>query len=160
MARVLLGVLFLSLLLFGSQGAAAAPLHEAAKAGDIDRVQQLINEGVNLDAKAGSGTALHWAILKGHDGVAARLIEQGASVDIITSALGAPLHVAASKNNTAITLLLLEHGANPNVRRGDGFTPLHVAAEYARERAHRYPDRVRGEPKYARQFGTDSITSG
>src|SRR3954468_3488779 len=107
----------------------AGPLQDAAKVGNMALARQLIDQGADLNARAGFGTALHWAILNGHDDVAALFIERGADVNISTNTLGAPLHSAAAAGDTTITLVLLERGANVNARRGDLFTPLHIAAQ-------------------------------
>src|SRR3954451_12063825 len=108
----------------------AGPLQDAAKVGDVELARQLIDRGADLNARAGFGTALHWAILSGHDDVAVLLIDRGADVNISTRTLGAPLHSAAAAGDTTITLILLERGADANAPRlGDSFTPLHIAAQ-------------------------------
>jgi cytochrome c len=129
MRRSLLAVVAASVVPLSVASGLAAPLQDAAKAGDLERVRQLIDTGANLDARAGFGTALHWAIVNGHDEVAVLLIERGANVNVSTSALGTPLHSAAKAGNARVALLLLERGANVDARQGSGYTPLHLAAE-------------------------------
>lgn len=107
----------------------ARPLGDAAKAGDLERVRQLIDKGAKLNARTGHGTPLHWAVLHGHNEVAAFLLARGAKVNVKTIALGAPLHTAATQDNVAMARLLLKHGADPDIRTHSGYTPLHNAAE-------------------------------
>ena len=127
--RLLAVGLVASALLAGAPSIGASPLGDAAKAGDLERVRQFIDEGAELNAQSGFGRPLHWAILNGHDEVAALLVARGADVDAATTLLGAPLHAAAAKGSIVMARLLLEHGANPDAQRQNGFTPLHVAAE-------------------------------
>ena len=45
----------------------ASPLHNAAKMGDIRKVNQLITDGADVNAKGGSDwTPLHWAASRGN----------------------------------------------------------------------------------------------
>jgi ankyrin repeat protein len=62
--------------------ALAGPIHDAAKAGDVAKVRQLLANGAKVDARAKSGrTPLHWAARGGHADVVKALLAAGAKVD-------------------------------------------------------------------------------
>jgi cytochrome c len=103
----------------------AGPLQDAAKAGDLEKIEQLVAQGADVNEK-GLATALHYAIREGHVKAAELLIKRGADVNA-TSTWGTPLHLAASGGQADIAQLLLEHGADTNARR-QSQTPLHIAA--------------------------------
>ena len=68
-------------LLLGAVLAHAGPLHEAAGAGDVDKVRRLLAEGEDIGEMQALGTPLHWAALKGRLEVAEVLVAEGAKVD-------------------------------------------------------------------------------
>jgi cytochrome c len=108
----------------------ASSLHEAAKEGDLARIEQLLAQGADINERAGPATALHNAIQQGHAKAAELLIKRGADVNA-TSVLGTPVYFAASAGLADIVRLLLEHGADANVGR-QAQTPLHVTARVGR----------------------------
>jgi ankyrin repeat protein len=66
----------------GSPFAFAGPLHDAARAGDLEKVQVLIDEGAAIDAQSDRGeTPLILATLAGQREVVELLIEKGAAID-------------------------------------------------------------------------------
>src|SRR5262245_33057500 len=109
-----------------SSAVSAGPLQDAAKEGDLDKIEQLLAQGVNINEKTGLAPALHYAIREGHVEAVELLITRGADVNA-TSTWGTPLHLAASGGHADIARLLLERGADPNARRKTQ-TPLHLAA--------------------------------
>ena len=138
--------------------AMADPIHEAAEAGDVDRVLQLLDEGANVNASDDDGTPLQWALSSRQLDVIRLLLERGADPDVAgfmgtpleSAALGGdtelvellldhgaglhgsarstPLYRATQKGNLKVIDLLLEKGADPDVAATDGMTPLHEAA--------------------------------
>lgn len=57
----------------------AGPLHDAAREGDLDRVQSILRALPDVNAPDQAGyTALHYAALGGHLSVMKRLLYQGA----------------------------------------------------------------------------------
>ena len=59
-----------------------SPLHDACRgrAGDTERVRQLLDEGAPVDEKGEYGyTALMWASKRGHTEVVQLLLDNGAS---------------------------------------------------------------------------------
>jgi cytochrome c len=103
----------------------AGPLQDAAKAGDANKIEQLVSEGADVNEK-GLATALHYAVRGGHVKAVELLIARGAEINA-TSTWGTPLHLAASGGHAGITRLLLQRGADANARK-DTQTPLHIAA--------------------------------
>ena len=121
----------LAIWLVGAIGqAVAAPIHDAAKAGDMAKLQELLASGAKPDeARDGDeATALHIAVFDGNQAVAELLINAGADVNAHTRAGYTPLHLAALEGHDALTKLLLDHAAEIDPIAADGSTPLHLAA--------------------------------
>src|SRR5689334_10984710 len=89
------GLLFCALVLLVAALAAGADdrgeaLREAARAGDLTKVDALLAAGVPVDAPARYGqTPLYFAAEKGHLAVAQRLVERGANVNVRDGFFGA-----------------------------------------------------------------------
>jgi cytochrome c len=107
--------------------ATAGPLLDAARAGDIEQIKQLLATGADINESAGVGTALWYAIKEDHPETAVFLIQHGADVNAHTP-WGTPLHAAAAEGLEVVAQSLLERGADPNARGKANQTPLHVAA--------------------------------
>ncbi|CAH1249880.1 LRRIQ4 [Branchiostoma lanceolatum] len=107
-------------------------LRDAAGLGDEVRVQQLLAEGVDVNAADDDGrTALHSAAQNGHTGTVQALLKAGATVDARTMQhIGnrTPLHLAAENGHTGPVQALLAAGADINARDIMKKTPLHHAA--------------------------------
>lgn len=73
---------------------------------------------------------LHWAALKGYEGLARILLEKGLDADLRTTPQGkTALHFAALKGDESIIRLLLDKGAKADMQDiSYGFSPLHIAA--------------------------------
>lgn len=105
------------------------PLHEAALAGDIEKVESLLAKGADVNERDDEGrgrTALHCACEKGHAEVAKLLISKGAYVNAI-GWRKTPLHFAARSGDKATVELLLSKGADINAKSSAGRTPLFEA---------------------------------
>ena len=107
----------------------AAPIHDAAKTGDVAAITAALDAGADIDASEGGGTPLYFAVKKGHLAAAKLLIERGADVNVGSNYWGDLLTIATAKLRVDLMTLLLEHGANPN-STFDGESVLHVAAKY------------------------------
>ena len=103
---------------------------KAAKAGDADRVRELIESDVTLiDARDLDGSRpLHCAVWKGHRHVVEYLLSVGADVKAHNDNEHwgtTPLHAAAHANQAEIAQLLIAYGADVNATDRNGQTPLH-----------------------------------
>jgi len=107
-------------------------LFEAASAGDLDRLTELLAyDPASVDARSADGfTALHFAAFFGRPEAARLLVNHAADVDAHGTGWmsGTPLHSAASGSHAEVVGVLLEAGADPNARQSGGWTPLHAAA--------------------------------
>ncbi len=105
-----------------------ARLHEAARAGDFEKVEMLIPSGADVNGADRLGaTPLHLAAEEGDDLVAGLLIAAGAAVNASDVFQNTPLHLAASAGHLAVAEALIAEGADVNAQNGDGDCPLHHA---------------------------------
>ena len=87
-------------------------LIQAATNGDTATVQQLLDQGANIEAKAeNGGTALIWAANEGKTGVMKLLLEKGANIDASNDGITV-LSLAEKNDNPAAAELLRAHGAH------------------------------------------------
>lgn len=82
-------------------------LIDAAKAGDVNRVQALIEAGEDLEQKDGYGwTALNWAAGRGDPVTVLVLLEAGANADNSGRDLRTPYQIALAAGQVEIATLL------------------------------------------------------
>lgn len=105
------------------------PIHRAALAGDIQKVEAEIGKGVPVDAenKAGKATALQLAAGCGQVETMEYLLAHGANVNHRGRIGDTPLHTAATLGRYGAVECLLKHGADPGLRLDTGKTPLECA---------------------------------
>lgn len=78
----------------------ATPLQRLAKTGDPEGVKAQLEAGVDVSQRDGAGqTALHWAVLRGHEQVAALLLAWGADVNAADAQGVTPLLIAAGRRS-------------------------------------------------------------
>jgi ankyrin repeat protein len=123
-----LSLLIIFALLFPIQ-VHAGELHDAAQKGDIVKVRQLLEQGMDVNARDNyKDTPLHEAVDRANTDVAKLLIEKGADVNARGHHQKTPLHKAAIRANTDVAKLLIEKGADVNARDNSQWTPLDHAA--------------------------------
>lgn len=109
----------------------AGEIHEAAKAGDLEKIKSIIESNrsrLMVQDKYGY-TALHWSAIRAQWDVVKYLVEAGADVNAFALNENAPLHCAANHNNVAIVGLLIKKGSVVDKKNILGNTPLHVACQ-------------------------------
>lgn len=107
-----------AVLALASLGAAGADtrLADAARAGDLAGVEDLLRAGVAADTPEPDGTtALHWAAYRDDVEMAARLLAAGADVDRANAHGATPLSLACVNANPTMVGKLLEAGAEPGL---------------------------------------------
>jgi cytochrome c len=123
MRRLLLVVLMMC---FETSVPVAAPIHDAAKNGDVPAITAALNEGVDINASDGIATPLYYAIDRAHLEAAKLLIARGANVNLAAK-WGPPLLVAAESGKPEFVKLLLDAGADA-AAVFKGQTALHTVA--------------------------------
>ena len=107
------------------------PFIEAAKKGDLKRVQLYIDAGMDVNYKDNS-TALIAATAQGQLAMVKLLVRNGADVNE-ANYLGAPLQVSVFRSQLAanydVAVFLIQNGANVNQEADNGSTPLTLASD-------------------------------
>jgi len=118
----------LAVLAARSAAAADDPFVRAAAAGDMKTVRAMLQQGHDVDARAGDGsTALHWAVRAEDLDTTNALLRAGAKV-AVTNALGVtPAYLAAESGNAVILKRLLDAGADVKSADASGDTLLMAA---------------------------------
>lgn len=110
--------------------ASGQDIHEAPRAGDLERVKELIGSDPGLvNARStGGSTPLHYAATSDVPDVAEFLLSAGASVNEQNDSHYTPLHYAAAYDRPEVVKVLAEHGASLELKSLEGETPLHMGA--------------------------------
>ncbi len=120
--------------------ALAAPIHDAAKAGDVKRIEALLNAGAKVNARMADQSILEkplpcdkkksgWCPDPRFDPAdESDLIEYPKTIDGVRHR-ATPLHFAAGAGHPQAVKVLLDAGANPNAKTSREVTPLRLATE-------------------------------
>ena len=93
-----------------------AELAEAASKGDVERVDQLISQGVKVNARGKEGmTPLMYSMTRTSTKGLQRLLERGADANLQTQRGESAVSFAAHRQESESLKLLLAHGGNPNL---------------------------------------------
>src|SRR5438093_6224471 len=112
-----------------SHAAIRPPLLDAAKSGDKQTMQSLLQKGANVNATEGDGTtALHWASYRDDLETADLLIRAGAKINAANDLGATPLWTACQNGSEGMVRRLLGAGANPNAKLLLGETLLMIAS--------------------------------
>lgn len=105
------------------------PLGYAAHKGKLNKVQHLLQEGADVNARGDGGTpALAEAARNGHTHIVKVLLDHGADVDAKDDLGGTALTAGASDGHTNGVSTLIAKGADVNVKTMHGLTALMLAA--------------------------------
>lgn len=105
-------------------------LIEAAKKGQVDKVESLLEAGADVNARGQDRqTPLMAASLGGHPEVVQLLIEKGADVNATREHRRTALMSATFKGHAEVVRILVENGAKVNARDDEGATALSWALD-------------------------------
>ncbi len=103
-------------------------LFDAASRGDVRKIGQLINRGVNVNAgNAERETALHMAAAKGQYSTVIYLINHGANINARTVNNWLPIHHATRFRHAQIANYLKQRGSSPYAKTSDGVSAIDIA---------------------------------
>ncbi len=107
-----------------------ADLRTAAKEGNTEEVERLLDRGANIEAKDTYGrTPLMFAAKYGKTETVKLLMDRGANIEAKNNMGRTPLMIAAWRGDTETVELLLDHEANIEATdNSGGWTPLMLAA--------------------------------
>merc|ERR1712100_889717 len=111
-------------------------LHDAARRGDLQKVQEFLKDGKDVNSKDFKGvTPLGYAV--GHDQLSTVkvLIDAKANINDVDSAGNSAVHFAAGYGRVKVLEHLLAHGGNASKVNQMGLTPLGAAKQNNQQQA-------------------------
>jgi ankyrin repeat protein len=137
-------------------------LFEAATLGEVERVEELLNQTQDLlNARSpDDATALHFAAFFAQPEAAKVLVHRGADVRAVSRTFGnvTALHSAAAGGSAEIVRTLLIAGADPNARQNGGFVALHSAAQNGDAQMVRHLLEHGADPRLATDDGRTALS--
>ncbi|KAI7838481.1 hypothetical protein COHA_007744 [Chlorella ohadii] len=148
---------------WGSDGLSA--LMATAHRGALGALDALLDCGatVNLADEMGA-TALHWAVVGGHQAAVLALAQRGAAVDATgvvheeEEHLERPLLTAAHRGDLDMMRLLIQLGASLDAPTPSGYTPLSVAICWEQAEAARLLLQLGADPNQVRSLLTVALS--
>jgi uncharacterized protein len=135
-------------------------LMRAARDGERENVQALLQQGVDINVKDASGwTALIYAAAKGDAAIVKALLDRSADINAKDTAGYTALQAAAQYGNTAAAKLLLEKGADINAKTNSGMTALMMAIGSGDSGLIKYLISKGADVNAAAEDGTTALTS-
>ncbi len=105
-------------------------------------------------------TPLHYAALKGHEGVTKPLLVYTSDLNATDSYHSAPLHLAARLGHESIVQLLIDHGSSTETSDPNGWTPLMDAVELGHAGRYNPPgESCQRDRKMQRKRGRNTLCS-
>lgn len=103
-------------------------LRSAASTNNIERLNQLLEQGVNPNSADENGrTALHFACCKGYSNIVQLLLTHRADCNVVDKLGNTPLHLAVCTTSKQTIDLLLKAGGSVTTKGNNGCTPLQLA---------------------------------
>jgi len=103
-------------------------IFDLCQEGNLERVEELLDEGFNIDEPDVLGmTLLHWATDRGDENIIRMLARKGANMNIQDGEGQTALHYAASCGHDHLVPLLMELGTDPSISDDDNYIPAQVA---------------------------------
>nr|XP_016853586.1 PREDICTED: 2-5A-dependent ribonuclease isoform X2 [Anolis carolinensis] len=114
-------------------------LNNAVRYGSIETVQQLLEDGGDVNSKVKDGwTPLHSAVQRNNEAIVYLLLRKGADPHVKKDNGATPFILAGIKGNVNLLKLFLEKGSDINECDINGFTAFMEAAWYGKEEALRF----------------------
>ncbi|XP_050817649.1 cyclin-dependent kinase 4 inhibitor C [Gopherus flavomarginatus] len=104
-------------------------LASAAARGDLEKLTNLLQTNVNVNAQNGFGRTALQVMKLGNPEIARQLLMTGANPDLKDSTGFAVIHDAARAGFLDTVQTLLEFNADVNIEDNEGNLPLHLAAQ-------------------------------
>ena len=105
-------------------------LVQAIMVNDVPRLQNLIRQGVDVNAKYRDRYPIHFAAEYAKSSTLQLLIADKINLDSQVDGTGeTALHLTVGSSNVILTQLLIDAGENPNFVDAFGNSPLHLATE-------------------------------
>jgi len=122
-------LIILTVLMLTHRSVYAGDIHDAARDGNIKKINYWLSMGVDVNAKNSDGnTPLHWAASRGHLKLGKYLLLKGAKINAKNGSGYTPLYNAAWTGRLETARFLISKGADVNSKDILGNTPLYVAA--------------------------------
>jgi pectate lyase len=111
-----------------ANGAEILSIHQAVHLGDLEKVKEFLEQGIDINAKDENGqTSLYIAVRNDNKEIVKLLIDKGADANVKDAQGGSPLYIAVSAENNSMAELLIKSGADVNGNDAQGRGILYTA---------------------------------